>query len=327
VACGEGLEAVCSKDSNAWSACSCQGRPDGVVESGAIDSNTPVATTITTNAVAQLNQKLASVRDYQLSQACRKVSRSDCAIEAFECPQIAACPRPEGPRCHTHWEDVCDRIIGKLTVTGTPFIEKSIDVKVEKPDWNALPPAEIVGLRETYTNCLTEKQSQTFTFSKVITTGSEVTKTQTVADAGDINIDVGFNFVWFSSKVNARFNHSVSVSEAKRETYTQSETASVNLPIIIDPMTKVFLERSWIVRRIPVVFSGTVQLNAAVGPNLEGIGTVSQVVQSQLDRTFSFAGVVEDVTLYEGTTAVTGVGLKELDCPVPTLSKTSELLH
>jgi hypothetical protein len=89
-------------------------------------------------------------------------------------------------------------------------------------------------------------------------------------------------------------------------------------------MTLVTLERSWLRREVPVEFSGNVQLNASVRGNLEGIGSVAQVIPNAADRTFEFAGLVTDATLYEGTTLNGSVPLKPSECSAPSLFVTSE---
>jgi hypothetical protein len=183
---------------------------------------------------------------------------------------------------------------------------------------------DIIGNRETYKNCAAITQSETFSYSDTTTIGSRVTKTQTVANGADISIDLSFKFLGIGGQTGVKFSHTVTITDTREEDYTSQRQLSFSVPISIPAMTLLTLQRSWIRREVPVEFSGTVQLNASVSSNLEGIGSVARVIPKASDRTFAFAGVVTDAQLYDGTTVNIGQPLKASDCTTPAVTVTAE---
>jgi hypothetical protein len=114
--CGPGLNPVCKRGSaGAPPSCSCDGQA-GIPNSSAFSKPVLIAgTIITTNPTEQLNATLAGLRDYLLDKPCREEHWQECpAPVTRECPQPAACPRPE--RCYTRKQTVCSEVKGKLSI-------------------------------------------------------------------------------------------------------------------------------------------------------------------------------------------------------------------
>jgi hypothetical protein len=275
-----------------------------------------------TDVLSSINRRLAALKDYELGQSCtqEKVGREcyhDCAPTRVQ--SKGRKPLFEELRhCHIScWdvvETVCRPVYGKLTAREPFAIEKGPSVTLKEPNWSSIP-GEILGYRETYTNCTSAQQSITFKHLETVRVGSRVTKTSSLQNSEKIEAKVEFKFEnVFGGGTSIGFSRQVTVTNVDEENHEESRTLDFTVPLIVPAMTRVVLDHAWIRRVVPIQYSGTVQLDAGVNANRAGISRISQVITAPADRTFPFSGSVTNTLLVEGETSTVGTDLTKQQC-------------
>jgi hypothetical protein len=291
-------------------------------------------TILQTDALGVVNQRLAGLRDYDLGESCRVVREptecNDSCTKSvpLDLPgNLVPLRDPGGPACRPRTcystSTQCNRIIGKLTVSGPLQPETAAVVRIAEPNWKDIP-TELLGLKESYRNCGPVAQSMTFNHAERTRVGHRVTKTKLVSTGHTINAEVNFKFEVFGGKSGISFNRRVDVTSAMDETDEHEETMSYSLPVNIPANSDLVITHTWIKRIVPVRYEGTVRLNAPVAANREGIATIAQVLPEPERRTFDFSGTVSTAMLMEGRTENHIVALKPADCISPMLTITRE---
>lgn len=276
--------------------------------------------TDTIDPLTSINAKLTSLRAYKLRNDCQDVivgqqcHHDDTSPSRFASETNGEVPlfvRGTSTTCVQIHEQRCTVVSGKLTVNSPLKIEKDPDVTVNPPDWKGIPD-DYFGYRETYINCTSDKQTETFNHAETLKLGSKVIKTKTVNVGSAVSVKVTFSFV-VDAETSAAFNHSVSITDTTEEDLEDTKTLSWTANLSIKPYVKVVMLHSWTRRSVPVTYSGSVLLDASTGPNLEGVSLISQVLPAS-DRTFPFSGVVSTARLYEGVTSPNETPLSRQFC-------------
>lgn len=275
-----------------------------------------------TNVLESINQKLARLRDYQLSETCgqertgRSCYREPCVT--FTTSAVAKplaqleryCPHV----CEDVYSNVCRKVTGKLTATLPFSIEAPPIVVVTEPNWKDIP-SEVLGYRETYTNCTSLAQSIIFKHGETVRTGSKVSKTKAVGTTEKIDAKVDFKFTdSFGGGLSVGYSNTVTITDVDEQNQEQTKPLEMTIPLNIASGAKVVMDHKWIRREVPIPYRGTVTLDSSVGVNREGIARVSQVLSNTTERTFAFAGVIQHSTLLEGETRVIETKLSAPDC-------------
>lgn len=340
--CLAGESAQCSNGTGAQTPrCTCSGS-SGILPSRSWVLAVPtVATSSSGHSVAQtnaeqiLNQKLASLRDYHLGNSCTDVKVGS---ECYGCdPCIVSTPAPLsilpkeieplrlcGPCiCVPITERRCQKVVGKLALSGALDVEAGPTVKFEEPNWKDIP-TEAKGLKATYKWCNPRDTKEIFTHAVREQVGAKVTKSRVVNTGKEITASVNASFspgtvsgVGGGVSAGVKFSNSISVSSGEEQDFRKEESFSRTFEVPVPAMYETVVVHYWIKRLVPLKYSGTVQVNGKVVQNQEGVQLVSQVLPSVADRTFDFAGEVLDVSLYEGRAESYSRKLSEDECKAP----------
>lgn len=332
VSCSTGQTARCENASgNGYPYCECEGEPQDFNKSVFFSVKKPAsvvpAVIEKTDALAVINQKLAPFNTYPLAENCANVKvgrRCDVVVRGIPgCPSglrdsaaKLATPLRCGSDpviCRDIFERRCSPSIGALTARAPFFIEQPPQVRVDEPNWNAIP-SSILGLKKVYRNCSSIQQSQTFRHTETVRTGTRVVKTRTVDIGSEISATLSFSFVSPGSSMSAKFSNKTSTTNTNEENYESTQAIEETIPLLIPPKTKLSLTHTFIQREVPVNYSGTVQLDAAASENLAGIKLISQVLTDPKDRQFVFSGTVLSASISDGYTNLDEEKLSDADC-------------
>lgn len=287
-----------------------------------------------TDVLSVVNARLAQLRDYIVSRSeyqvvvgqwCRPPRKLPCdvggAIMSTPAADDARIPPEDdghiGPQCYEQqcydkYETRYKDVLGKLTSNGSFQVEVRPVVKVEEPNWQDIPTMYF-GLRATYLNCSTERQEYGFNHSFRSKVGTRVVKTKTVKNSQDVSAEVSFSFV-VNGKIGAKFSKEISVSDQSDVSEEREENLAFSQKINVGPMQEMIYHHEFAQRVVDVPYSGTVQLNGGVSQNFENITSLAQVLPNAADRTFEFAGVVSDTSLYGDVTKNLTRKLTEKEC-------------
>ena len=269
----------------------------------------------TTNIIQTINSKLATLRDYHLSDSCHE--------EHDQCYGPPICTGINRDHCTNpviscNSRQVCQPVVGKLSVTGGLIASKGPVATLGKFDDNNIPTS-VFTASAAYKNCSATSQSQTFTHTEQLQVGHTVTKTIALTTGSTMQVSLsGTLKLGKSLTIGGRADRSVretatiTTADAETSTVTQIETAT--LPQIVPAMDFLLLTSTFVQYNINVPFSGTVSVDGQIAANLEGIGTLSQVLPTEADRTFDFAGVVTDTTGVNFQTQMAEKKLMAADC-------------
>lgn len=341
VSCPTGEAAVCSKGSGS-SAPSCECRSSGnmaslrtfhvlkpVVEASAAVAGAAAAAPSPsivqqTDVMANVNAKLASLRDHAIGQSCRSVESGQyCYLR----PCVHAVPhKPEATTgilgviparmmcdvCQPTYATECSPVMGKLTASEPVRVIGDPDVTISPPNWQEIP-SRIFGYRETYRNCTPAEQGFTFQHAQVVTKGSKVTKTKTLSTTTKIDAKVSFEF-FFKGETSVGFSQTVGMNDVAEQNYQTQDTLTLTLPVRAAQMGVTTVDHWWLQRDVPVKFDGIATLDTAIAANRENIATLSQVFPDAVARAFPFSGYVTATELIEGQTNTTFSKLSEAQC-------------
>jgi hypothetical protein len=223
----------------------------------------------------------------------------------------------EDMHCSPSYKTICTPVMGKLKATPPFEVVRPPKVTVSEPNWDDIPTS-FFGLKATYRNCSSERQSFGFNQTQKLTIGTKVSKSKTIKVGREISASVGFEFSGKAfggkSDVAVKFSNEVSTTDAKEDNaqteqdFTYSQT--VNVPV----MSMFVFKHEFAQHVIDVPYSGTVILDGPIAPNKAGISRLSQVLTTEADRTFDFAGVVSSSNVYQGITDNVAQPLTEKDC-------------
>lgn len=261
----------------------------------------------TTNAADHLNAKLGQQRDVALRQECRQVEtgrecrkvRDNCGV--LSTPTLLREPREPRELICTHEEcraitvQQCSLVSGKLQLAGALIIDSEPDVSIREPDWKGIP-TDILGRKLTYTNCNTEKQSNTVTVVQEVTQGSRVQMTKAISSTNTVSAKVGFEFK-IKAEVGATFSQSINTSTTSEQNFQTRETLTHSDPVVVPAMSLLTYTVMWRRMEVPVFFSGHAGLDGPVTANLENIKLASQLLPNPDDRRLPFEGVVYNTTI------------------------------
>jgi hypothetical protein len=138
-------------------------------------------------------------------------------------------------------------------------------------------------------------------------------KTKTVDAGVDITASVEFDF-FEKAGLSVKFSSKTSITNTNEENMQVDKTSSYTMPIKVSPMSVVTVEHAYIQREVPVRYSGTVQVDAAISNNLDGIKLMSQIYSNPADRKFVFAGVVLSSQLNDSDVVLGYTKLRDQDC-------------
>jgi hypothetical protein len=204
--------------------------------------------------------------------------------------------------------------MGKLTAVRSLLPESLPIAETKEPNWRDIP-SEVIGYRETYTNCTSLEQSITFKHTETTRVGARVSKTKQIANTEKIDANLEFRYAdVISGGVSVGFSKTITITDAAEESYEDNRTFDSTVPLRIAANTRVVMDHRWIRREVPIVFTGIITTDGAVAPNQEGIGRISQVLTNISDRKFEFAGVVTSSTLVEGDTTVRETRMNPNEC-------------
>jgi hypothetical protein len=336
VSCPTGQTAACQNATgSAAPSCSCTGAPTPspsatrhVLASAGTKGNwtlraltaaeitQPPAPITNTNLVSVINAKLATLPDQHISNSCQDVH--------------GTCYRPTICQIHGGHEvctggsaydcvkgQACSAVNGKLTV-GTPLlVSKGPTVSLGQPDLHSIPTS-VFTRSGVYTNCSSVQQSETFTHLEQISEGDTVTKTNTLQTGSvqttTINGSVGLGPLTLGGSRSLQINTTTTYSEADAENHTQMESEQQQLPLLVPSMTQSTITHSFILYNVPVPFTGTVLVDGQLSSNLANLNTLSQVLPTESDRTFTFVGIVTNSTLIDTSVLTNEKKLTAADC-------------
>lgn len=317
--CVAGQTAQCKDESGSLTpTCECTGEPtDGglVLRRGKLKLFN-LDTAVVTNVKESTSAKLVGLRDYKLANSCQSVLVGQ-QCDANTHPGCATCAPVRKYVCSPIYEDRCTTVTGKLTLTEL-LLPQTVEAVVKEPNWKAIP-SEYLGLKETYTNCSTEKQSATYKHSEKVTVGQKITKSNALDTERAIGAKV--SYAWNpgqNGEISASFKQTVRVSQQEEQTNTEEKYFEVVQPLNFGIMKRYSYDHAWIRREIPIEYAGVVVVDATLASNMEGVTLLSQVLQEK-DRTFPFSGVITDTRSYEGQTSLRETELKPADCASPQL--------
>lgn len=203
---------------------------------------------------------------------------------------------------------VCSPVHGKLSV-GSPLLTvKGPTVSLGGVNWKDIP-TDVFSAEGRYINCSSEKQGDTLQHQVSMSVGTTVTKTkvvetgstETVAISGEVKFSDQFK-VGGSSSLS--FNTKTSISNAEAENNTSQKSYNISKPVVVPPMSEVTISHSVIQYTVPIPFSGSIVVDGKLQPNLEGLGQLSAVLPSEKERTFEFAGIINEASLIDYQTVV-----------------------
>ncbi|MFI5117155.1 MAG: hypothetical protein ACHP8B_10710 [Terriglobales bacterium] len=197
---------------------------------------------------------------------------------------------------------------GKLKVTGALVVVNGPFISLGSPNLHDIP-TEVFTLAGVYPNCGSIQQSETFHHSAQVAKGDVVTKTsalqtgssQTTSITGKINLDP----IDIGATQALMISTQTTYTKADADNNTHTETESIDLPLQVPALTEETISHTFVVYHVKVPFSGKITVDGQLESNLAGLNMLSQVIPNESDRTFNFAGVVDDSTLVEPITKVT----------------------
>ena len=297
------------------------------------DNTQPTPTTVTlTNAVEQINGKLASARSVHLNNSCHPETHQECHTEnpCDRLPddrRILRCgPGIMRQDCHDVYETKCNPVIGKLAVNGAVSIVSGPTVIVDEPNWNDIPTT-IYGFVVDFKNCTPDQQSFTYEHTESLSKGLSVSSSKSLVTGSDttIKIDASFRLptgFGGGAETDLKFSTTTKSDDTTTDDQRKMETEDFKLPVIIHAMSNVRTEHYWIQYSVPVPYSGTVVIDGSVTPNKDGITSISQMLPAAQDRTFALSGVVTNSHLLAVRVNVTGKPLQASDCAQPSYTIT-----
>jgi hypothetical protein len=187
-------------------------------------------------------------------------------------------------------------------------------VTTSEPNWASIPD-EILGYRETYTNCTSLQQSATFKHTETTLIGNKISKTSTLKIGQELGAKIDYEYSdSLSGGLTYKFSQEISTSDTVEKTSQETKTFETTLPLLIAPNTKIVMDHYWVRREVSIPYSGTVTLDASIIQNLEGITSLSQLLTTPADRTFTFSGIVASAGLLEGNTAAVESRMTRQQC-------------
>ena len=312
VDCSAGQEAKCSNGSGASSpTCECRDASGfkpwfksgpGIFSGMLSPLGTPSNAIQSTNAADILNAKLAQQRDVSLRQECRQVETGErvCREKVRHCvlrfgPEPPAFDRCVEQECAPVTVQQCTNVSGKLQLSGPIVVENEPEVVVREPNWDGIP-TDVIGRKLTYTNCSTEKQTNTVSVTQEVTRGSRVQMTKAVSTTNSISAKIEFEFA-ISAEVNASFSQKIDTSSTSEQNYQTREVLPHTDTVILPPMSLTTYTVSWRRMEVPVFFSGIATVDGPVTQNLENIKLASQLLTAAEDRELAFEGAVYNTTV------------------------------
>lgn len=261
-----------------------------------------------TNAKDLLNNKLANLRDYRLSQSCALVGsgKFDCQ---YKCHRLLdTCDEV----CIERKINRCNDIFGKLNVVEPLNMISEPVVKVQEPNWKGIPVGN-VGRKLEYLNCNPNPQNQTFKIQENTMVGSRVQMTKAVGSTTSVSAKVGFSF-FANAEMSASFSQNVNLTKVDEQSFQEARQINEDYPLSLPPMTYTTFEILWQKIDVPVKFSGTVILDAPLIQNMEGVTVLSQVIPNESDRSVDFEGVVFNTLMLKGNAKIYSRKTTEKEC-------------
>jgi hypothetical protein len=291
---------------------------------------------VQTDVASVLTQRLATLKDYYLSDSCTNVKVGEECRGCDPCVLSTPAPGSRGPDsllparlcgpclCRAITERRCSKVVGKLTLAGAIDVEEGPTVNFSEPNWKDIP-VDFVGLKATYKWCNPKDTQEVFTHTVREEVGAKVSKNRVVNTGKEVTVNASVSYspggiggIGGSIGGGVKFTNSISITSAEEQNYRKEETFTRSIPVPIPAMHETVYVHYWIKRTVPVKYRGTVQVNGSVAPNKEGIHRVSQVLTTPADRTFDFSGEVLDVSVYEGRAESYSRTLSEAECEMHT---------
>lgn len=188
---------------------------------------------------------------------------------------------------------VCHPVYGKLTVILPLIVISGPTGTLHEPDWNHIP-SDVSIERFSNRNCTPLPQIETLRHSVTETEGYSISNTRTLETGSSNTVSLNGSFkigiVGFggSDSITVNSRSSISDTNTQNQTIQHTEDNAFNLQYAAMNLT----EGTHTVSQyhVPVPFDGTITVDGGVTPNLDGITRLSQLLPSEADRTFSFAG-------------------------------------
>lgn len=268
----------------------------------------------TTDVVSVIDQKLSQLPDHHLRQECHPVQSGTYCLPPPCCgrqPHLA----PLG--CVPTYTNVCQQVYGKLTVQPPLIVVSGPTVTLGNVNWNDIPSDFFPG-RGIYTNCQSLVQDEQFSHTEAMMIGDTVTKTKTLStgssQSSSISGSIKIGPINVGDQQTLTISTQSSITDSNAENHTKSTSETVTVPWHIAAMTESTIQHTIILYHVPVPFTGTVAVDGQISQNLDGIHLLSQLLPSESDRTFDFAGTIGDATLMGTAVKTTEKKLTAADC-------------